>query len=168
MLSRIATLCLIVSRSHPPSTYKLGTPIGMDCPRNSMKSDHMLPIESCSLACCCGLPARDQVHHLGGTIHYCHYGVLSLCSCGQIHNEVNAHFLPFGLWNGQGLETSLFLSVITFLQLAGWAGFHEFSNISCHALPLEVASDLTDRPLYARVRSIWYRVKLTNQLSLHF
>ena len=60
----------------PPSAYELCTLIGMDSARNSMQSDHMLPVQLCSFVCCQGLLTRDQVHHLGRTIHYSHNRVL--------------------------------------------------------------------------------------------
>ena len=92
------------------------------------------------------------MHHLGSTIHYCHDGVLATTISGQIRNEIYAHFLPFGFWNSQGLETSLFHRVVSLLQLAGRAALYELSDISCHALPPEVASNLPNRPLYSWVR----------------
>ena len=92
------------------------------------------------------------MHHLGGTIHYYHDGVLAITARGQIRDKVDAYFLPFGLWYGQGLETFLFHCVVYLLQLAGWAALNKLSDISCHALPPEVASDFADRPLYSRVR----------------
>jgi hypothetical protein len=114
---------------------ELSPPVRDHAPGSAVEPLDMLKEHQGYIFCCRGFLARDEVCHLGESVHYHYYAVIPL-ALGQFDDNIIGNFFPWSIGNAQKLKRNMLLMSLT--PLTGFARIHVVIDLNLHGRPVVV------------------------------